>query len=211
LAFAGLMVLLVWGSSVGASTVLKLDLQSLVANSDRVLVGDVSTVESYREDGRIFTRVELEVVEEWKEESRADKVTLSYPGGRIGEMATRVHGMPNFRQRERVVVFLEEYPNRQDFGVTGLQQGKFQVALGPDGQTNFVVPRLGGLQLLEQIPSVDETGEPAADTTKPPPSGKISAGQLRSADPAPIHSKVFTLDDFRSRVTRVIDEQRGDD
>ena len=213
LAFAGLMALLVWGSSAGASTLLKLDLESLVANSDRVLLGDVSSVESYRKDGRIFTRVQLDVVEEWKHESRADQITVSYPGGRVGDMVTRVHGMPNFQQRERVVVFLKKYPQLDDFAVTGLQQGKFHVALGPDGKTDFVVPRLGGIQLLERIPTTGETDAPSRTDTSgtDTPSEKISAGQLRSTEPATIHSKVFSLEDFRNRVTGVIDDQRGDD
>jgi hypothetical protein len=198
---------LFWASAAASTTALKFDLQSLVVNSNQIVVADVTEMRSLRKQGRIYTDTTLEVRETWKGEA-TEEVTVRLPGGRIGDTVTRVHGMPGFQTGERVVAFLKERYDDDDskrFSVTGLRQGKFHIALGPDTTTEFVVPRLHDLRLLapkdgsfdpQQLEDIQNRGG------KDESAGKIPQGMenLEVAAPAPIHQKVLSLDDFRDRV-----------
>ncbi|MFB6350998.1 MAG: hypothetical protein ABEK29_04305 [Bradymonadaceae bacterium] len=204
---------LCWVSSAAATTALKLDLQSLVANSNAIVLGDVTDVRSFKKDGRIYTDTTVRVDEAWKGDA-TDTVTIRHPGGRIGDTVTRVFGLPGFEPDERVVVFLrrarasssEGEPQASHFTVTGLRQGKFRVTLGPDKSTEFVVPRLGDIQLLEPKDDQLFKNKKTSDGTDSPTRKlkKLDAGKLETADPAPIHEKVLTLEDFRERVRRAV-------
>ncbi len=196
-----------WASAAASTSALKFDLQSLVVNSNQIVVADVTEMRSLRKEGRIYTDTTLEVQETWKGDA-ADEVTVRLPGGRIGDTVTRVHGMPGFQTGERVVAFLRERYDDDDsirFSVTGLRQGKFHVALGPDTSTEFVVPRLHDLRLLapkdgsfdpEQLEKIHKK------RGKDESAGKMPSGMenLEVAAPAPIHQKVLALEDFRDRV-----------
>ena len=214
LGLLALFVGLVWVSQAAATTALKFDLESLVANSNKIVLGDVTEVRSFREEGRIYTETTVEVVESWKGD-RTTSITIRHPGGRVGDTVTRVFGLPGFEPKERVVLFLRravsasgetrEQPAR--YTVTGLRQGKFHVALGPDASTEFVVPRLGDMQLLEpKDGGLFEEGESAdAEGTPVRKLKKFDATKLRNAKPAPIHEQVMALDEFRTRVRKAVD------
>lgn len=210
---SGLVALFVLfaASSAGATTVLKLELEGLVANSDRIVVGNVQSVDSYRKDGKIFTKASVEVDETWKGDETDEKtITIHQPGGRMGDTVTRVFGMPDFRKKERVIAFLDERPGMPGYVVTGLRQGKFTVAVGPDGATEYAIPRVGDVQLLEVDPS-EEVDESESKTGGSPGSRleKIDASKLRAADPAAIHQSVIPLDEFRERVLRAAEADGG--
>lgn len=202
-------VVLIWASTAGTTTVLKMGLEGLVANSDRIVVGTVESIDSYRENDQIFTKTTVRVEQNWKgSEAAKNKITIRQPGGRIGDMVTRVHGMPNYRQQEQVLVFLQKRTDRPGFAVTGLRQGKFSVAIGPDGSTKFVVPRLGEVQLLEPDPSKIDGDDPS----NTPPTArleKIDVSKLRTAEPAPVHETVIPLKDFRERVENALGTDGG--
>lgn len=188
-----------------ATTVLKLDLESLTANSDRIVVGEVESIDSLRHDGKIVTDIEVRVAEQWKGASEPpDAVTIRQPGGRIGDTVTRVHGMPRFREGETTVLFLDKHPEQDLYSVTGLRQGKFHVAIGPDGATEFVVPRLGNVQLME--PKGEGNG---SEGTKDLDS--IDASDLRISEPDSIHETVTPLESFRERVMSSVDNEQGED
>ena len=198
----GLLILFVgvfFLSTGHASTVLRLDLESLVANSEQIVLGDVVDRTSFEREGRIFTDIEVEVVENWKGTAHEETVTIRHPGGRVGDVTTRVHGLPEFKLKERIVVFLETTPKLDAFTVTGLRQGKFHVATGPDGYTEFVVPRLGNLQLL--APREQEGSAPEVTLRD---RAKIDVRKLEPSKPASIHDAVHPLDEFRSRVRAAV-------
>ncbi len=203
-----LLFAVAWTSTASATTVLKFDLDSLVANSQRIVVAEVTEMRSLRKEGRIYTDTTLEIRETWKGES-THRVTVRLPGGRLGETVTRVHGLPGFQPGERVVVFLKEILEETDskrFTVLGLRQGKFHVALGPDDSTEFAVPRLENLRILapkngEVSPRKLEVRGDAADQSSE------ESPNLRAAEPAAIHQKVLALEDLRARVERRLASQ----
>ena len=210
LAGAAVAVVLAWAATAGSTTVLKMGLEGLVANSDRIVVGDVESIESHRSDGKIYTETTLRIREQWKgEDAESKTVTIRQPGGRVGDTVTRVYGMPDYRRHERIVAFLKQRPERAGYVITGLRQGKFSVAVGPDGSTEFVVPRLGDVQLLEPDPSVFEGEADSKELYGRSRLEKIDVSKLRSADPAPIHQSVIPLTDFRERVQKALGPSEG--
>jgi hypothetical protein len=115
----------------------------------------VERTESFKRDGTIYTRVHLKPSNVWVGPETLETITVELPGGRIGEITTRVHGVPHFEQNQRAVVFLtpasraSPATSNGTYSITGLAQGAFNLAVGPDGETTYVVPRAGDMNLVE--------------------------------------------------------------
>lgn len=151
---------LLFALPIVAATVLRLDLKGLTAASDAVVHGDVQSVQSRIEDGRVFTYTDIAVHEALKGKV-SDVVQLRQLGGETDTLATWVAGMPRFTQGEEVLVFLEDVGDGDAYVVTGMMQGKFKVVVGPDGLKKHVVPYLGDLTLVEPIPDDGRAIQPA--------------------------------------------------
>lgn len=104
-AAATLVVALCVATSAAASTVLKLDLESLVANSQQIIDGTVTRVDTKVEHGKVFTYTTIEVQDGLKGANAGDAVTVRQIGGRTDELATWVPGIPGFQAGERVIGF----------------------------------------------------------------------------------------------------------
>lgn len=185
LAASIVLTLTLLATSAFATTLLKLDLATMTAKSERIVHGTVKQIEPRKEGGRIFTHVTLEAREHLKGEAE-DEVTFRLLGGRMGDLVTIVHGSPDFALGEEVVVFLERPKGSEHLVVTGMSQGKFRVAVGPDAHTLYVVPQLENTPLVEQIELRDEEGN--------------LRRRLRQAAPSTSHSQVTSLEDFKERV-----------
>ncbi|MBA2663954.1 MAG: hypothetical protein H0U74_16820 [Bradymonadaceae bacterium] len=181
-----------------ASTVLRLDLESLVANSDQIVVGRVAELTSKVEgDGRVYTSITIDIDETLKGEHQR-RVVVRQIGGRSGDLATIVPGMPDFKPAEEVVLFLEHVTARKLPVITGMAQGKFHVALGPDESTRFVVPQLAkDLHLVKPTPLPPQEGLPKA------------LGRLREVPADELYSTVVALDSFKEQVQAIVSDQHS--
>jgi hypothetical protein len=75
--------------------------------------------------GEIWTFSEFQVEDAWKGAAPAN-LTVRLLGGRAGDLASSVSGVPRFRSGEEVVLFLE--PTRKgDFSVVSWVQGTFRI------------------------------------------------------------------------------------
>lgn len=138
---AAILLLPVHGSG---STVLGLSISDLAARSDRVVLAMVGRVQPYA-DRLVRSRIDLEVVEDWKGEGPA-RVALDQPGGVLPGMGTLVFGMPRFQEGEEYVLFLSD---AGPFGthVVGLAQGAFRVERGGRivrDTSGLMLARVGG-------------------------------------------------------------------
>ncbi len=113
------------------SMVLAMELPELTAAADAIVVAQVVSAVSRLEDGRraIRTEVELRVQETWKglPNGPASTIKIVQPGGVVGDLEMRVHGLPTFPVTEQSVLFLNaRNPRHEDLGfrLTGLGQGK---------------------------------------------------------------------------------------
>lgn len=134
-------------ANLAASTVIKMDLKALVNASDLIVIGKVSKKKSFMEKGKILTSIVISPERILKGEVD-DKIEIIQYGGRTETLITVVPGMPVFSINEHVLLFLEKPEKSKSYVVTGLSQGKFKVANGPDGKTPFVVPTISDMLLI---------------------------------------------------------------
>jgi hypothetical protein len=99
----------------------------LTARADLVVHGTVRSKTCQRDEaGRIFTRIQLDVIEVWKGSPRTELV-IFHGGGILGQQKTVVSGQAQFELNEEVVVFAALNPRGQAVSL-GLAQGKFHVS-----------------------------------------------------------------------------------
>jgi len=116
-----------------AERIFPLSIEQMAARAALVLHGNVAskTVQRDRE-GRIYTRIELAVAEEWKGAAKTNRFILVQGGGVLGEEVAMVSGQEEFSIGEEVVLFLV-LNQRHEGVVIGLTQGKFKVATDASG------------------------------------------------------------------------------
>jgi hypothetical protein len=126
--FSALAITLLALPAARASLVEALDLQTLVAESDQVVLARVLSQEShYDERGQIVTDVAMQVEESVKGDVAAGAaVMVRRQGGTVGDIGMRVSGEPTFVVGETVVLFAA----RSTGGVlrpVGMSQGALRV------------------------------------------------------------------------------------
>ncbi|HVZ75436.1 MAG TPA: hypothetical protein VHJ20_23830 [Polyangia bacterium] len=112
-------------SPARASLVVALDTPAMVQRADHIAVVDVASVSAAWDDKheRIFTTIELDVVEVWKGPmTPATRVKIMQPGGTVGDIQMKVFGLSSFTRGERALVFLRGTPESSN--VVGMAQGK---------------------------------------------------------------------------------------
>lgn len=112
-----------------ATTVERLNLDSLVKKAHKIVVGKVRNSRTYWSDNGklILTNYTIDVEETIKGEA-SRTVELTTIGGTIGNLTLHVAGMPSFSKDESAVVFVESSGSYST--VVGLDQGKFTIANG---------------------------------------------------------------------------------
>jgi hypothetical protein len=83
-------------------------LQEKVAKADLIVVGKVTDVQCRWDEPKtlVHTYVSVSIEEIVKGQSLDDKITITLPGGRVGDIAAIMPGMPSFQKGERVLLFL---------------------------------------------------------------------------------------------------------
>lgn len=149
------LVALLGGLPVGATTMLRADLPQMAQTSDAVVQGVVRRVQS-RWSGdkrRIVTDVEIQVTESLKGQS-GGTVLVTQLGGRVGDIGQVVSGLASFSEGEEVVVFLEKR-GVSAFQLAGMAQGKYQVQRA--GPSAMAVPAPTGDAVLIDPKTRQET------------------------------------------------------
>src|SRR5690554_3541807 len=178
-------------STASAATVERMDLDELVQRSDAVVVAQVADVQTELDErGRVVSIIELRVRETLKGPA-TQTVKIRQIGGAHGNIVTRVPGMPSFQVADQGVLFLSGDVELRPTAVTGLAQGYFRVALGPDNATEFAIPQINSMNLV-----VRERTQPTPGTS-----------QLRSVSAADLHLQVHELDAFKAQIRALVDSQ----
>jgi hypothetical protein len=123
-----------------------------------VVVGQVRAVTSEwtADHRRIYSRIEVDVVETWRSTGARSmaRVSIFQLGGERDDLEMVVAGMPTFTVGERAVLFLKGAPERAR--VVGGALGKLPLAMQPTGEPMVRAPRIAGADV------VDPAGRPAA-------------------------------------------------
>jgi len=133
LALAAALVI-VGVSTVGATTLIRMDLDDLARDANLIVVGTVVDVEGRWDDSLTFVHsdVTLQIEQSLRGNAPAELV-LRTPGGQIGGIAQRAEGAATFEPGERVLVFLTTWDDGA-YKVLGYTQGKSRLIAEADGR-----------------------------------------------------------------------------
>jgi hypothetical protein len=113
-------------SAASATSLARMSIEQMAhASSLIVRARCISSVTRW-EEGEIWTFTSFEVAESWKGTPRS-RITVQLLGGRLGPITSHVSGVPKFREREEVILFLERLPEG-DFSVVSWEQGTFRIS-----------------------------------------------------------------------------------
>jgi hypothetical protein len=176
-----------------ASIVQALELPDLVQKADHIAVVDVVSLRSEwdAKHERIFSTVELKVVERWKGPGQPAEghLTVIQPGGTVGDLTMTVTGLTSFTPGERAVVFLRGNPDNAR--LLGLSQGKRPMQFDAGAGTWWI----------KQAPHRDLTLIKGKDN-RPNASGPAKVTATSVVQPArPQHTG---LEDFRAEVRALL-------
>ena len=121
-----------WATSVQLTP-----LEDMASDSTMIVRGRVVGEEVRWEDGHLWTLRQIAVEREYREGvSLARVVTLRTPGGRLGDIATRVAGVEQARLGDEVVLFLRrDVAHAGTWRTTALAWSLFHVVDRPEGAT----------------------------------------------------------------------------
>jgi hypothetical protein len=95
--------------------------------SDTIVVGTVSDKYSYWEGQKIFTNVGIDVEQFVKktENEGSSYLQLKIPGGTVGDLSFHVDQAPEFKEGEKVMLFLKK--SNSEYFPYGLSYGVYQI------------------------------------------------------------------------------------
>ena len=115
--------------AANATTLSRLRFEELVNQATAVARLRCIGVETFLENGEIWTETRFETVE-LNKGLLPGVVSVRMLGGRIGNLHSRIEGVPAFRPGEEAYVFLWEREG-EPFRVLGWSQGTFRIARDP--------------------------------------------------------------------------------
>ena len=126
------LVALLAGAALGqAASQVPLSIETLAAKADAVVHGTVVRMSCQRDDeGRIFTKVHLQIIEQMNSRQRGGTLVIVQGGGVLGRRIARSPIQPTYRVGAEVVVFVV-FNSRGEAVTLGLNQGKFDVMRQP--------------------------------------------------------------------------------
>lgn len=145
----------------GASTFARASLDDLVAENETIVVGEVLGAHSYWNAAGTFilTEVRVAVSEVLKGSVAAREITVTIPGGRVGDLASVIVGGANLVPGRWYVLFLDRVDLLGARGVLTVHdhsQGAFDIEIAGDGLRAFSQARQ-----LELLPDTAGDAEPA--------------------------------------------------
>jgi PKD repeat protein len=148
--FLLLLLLFALTATAGATTIVMPDDGQLVAKSPLIVVGQVSSSTVVDRGGRLWTESVIDVTKVLRGELPGGQLIVREVGGTLGERATVIFGVPQYRAGERVLAFLTPTP-RGDYQTVDMFVGKFTERTTLDGQRSwFRDHSVEGTQLLDR-------------------------------------------------------------
>ena len=146
--FSALMVVSLCLISINAQALssVEVSFDEMVAQSDQILVGTASQIDSYwglgNAAGTIFTDIQLTDIDPIKGTFPTSDYTLKVIGGVIGDQAQFYPGLPSFETGQRYLLFIKGN-NRSMFPITGVTQGFYRVQWDANRERQIAIPATG--------------------------------------------------------------------
>ncbi len=125
-----LLALLVLSDPSGATVYAPMDDATLAAASAAIVTGTVTATGARKRDGRIVTRTTVAVDHVYKGDVGMT-VTVTTPGGEVGDERAVVFGMPSFAAGDAVLLYLQQAHG--EVRTTALALGAFRLETAADG------------------------------------------------------------------------------
>jgi len=109
-----------------ATTFLRMSLAQMSGSARMIVRARCLAVGAIWDSGEIWTRTTFEVAETWRGASGSRLIAVRLLGGTLGNISSRVSGIPRFQPGEEAVLFLEPSANG-DFSIVSWQQGTFRI------------------------------------------------------------------------------------
>ena len=105
------------------------EIKILSEKADVILTGKVSQqTSSWNENKtRIYTHATVQVEDYIKGNNNENTVTITYPGGEVGDIGEKYSHMPSFEKNEEVLLFLKKDSKNTSFKVVNGEDGKITV------------------------------------------------------------------------------------
>jgi hypothetical protein len=109
------------------------EVESMSKNADLIITGKVTQQNSSWNENktRIYTQATIQVEEYLKGNNNSGPITVSYPGGEVGEVGEMYSHMPRFENNEEVLVFLKKDEKSTSYKVLNGEEGKINVIIDP--------------------------------------------------------------------------------
>ena len=105
----------------------KMSAEELTTESTSILYGKCTKMESAWTEDKSMILTEVTVVpEQYLKGNLGSEVTITVPGGRVGDIIYEVSEMPAFQKGEEVFAFIWKHPSGLNL-VTGGYQGKLKI------------------------------------------------------------------------------------
>jgi hypothetical protein len=130
------IIMSILAAAAGATTIERMSLAKMAQVAPVIVHARCSGNAVVRDAGEIWTLSSFDVEDTWRGET-PERITVRLLGGSMGDITSRVSGVPRFRTGEDVVLFLEP-TKRGDFSVVSWEQGTFRVQRDASGSEEFV-------------------------------------------------------------------------
>jgi hypothetical protein len=158
-----------------ATTLMRMSLAQMARTAQVIVRARCVSNATLWDEGEIWTRTTFDVEESWSGPPGSRQLAVRLLGGSLGNISSRVSGIPRFQPGEDTVLFLE--PSRNgDFAIVSWQQGTFRI------RQNAAM----GAEIVVQ--------DTASALTYDPVSRRFEAAGIRA----------MALVDFRSRVVAAL-------
>ena len=173
----------------------KMTAQELTLESSSILYGKcIKTESAWTEDRTMILTTVTVVPEYYLKGNLGGEVSITVPGGRVGDIIYEVSEMPSFQKGEEVFAFIWEHPSGLKL-VTGGYQGKMQITEDKKtGQKTLAGKHLGKTAPKMLIREPDVTGQE--------PTKILKEATLPITKPARV-----SLDDFTKEVQGYLNQQ----
>ena len=113
-----------------ATTFMRMSLAQMSGSARMIVRARCIAAGAIWDSGEIWTRTTFEVPETWRGASGSQVIAVRLLGGTLGNISSRVSGIPRFQRGEEAVLFLEPSANG-DFSIVSWQQGTFRIRRNP--------------------------------------------------------------------------------
>jgi len=109
------------------------EIKVLSEKADVILTGKVTQqASSWNENKtRIYTRTTIQVEDYLKGNHNGNTITVTSPGGEVGDIGEKYSHMPSFDNNEELLVFLKKDTKSTDYHVLNGEDGKINLITDP--------------------------------------------------------------------------------